>query len=459
MFAWITYPDIAFSGAMQLLLFFSNLLFTFFNYYLITNLILEINEETTQKRRKVLYCLLLAFFINGVIYLIFLVGQLSFNPITYVLVTHPSPLHALFFCVLAIRVLGVSKYRTAIIVVQAYYYTLITNAIGRVLALGLFPQVDGPYNYFADLLGIVAASIAYYLIYRLAKFLISIWQLSIKVSDQMFVKSITWELMLAFFKTLPAYCVIIFLPILLDNQVLAYLFAAFVILLLLIITILSNYKRAMGVAIENRDACIKSLTISIENFSSVKHDFYNILNTYSGYISLGEMNKLAKYHEELLSTTVRVGDELDLNKKMSDNPAFISLLINKLEHAEEIGVFLHVSILSDASDFYIDNIDICRINGGLLDIAIEVAKNSDQKRVTFSLQQKKDGRRLIVITSSSADDFDIASARKTAPLEEDVIISNISKVHKLVGKYANCTLQIVCADREMTSYLELQRTN
>ena len=77
-----------------------------------------------------------------------------------------------------------------------------------------------------------------------------------------------------------------------------------------------------------------------------------------------------RYHASLVSATTHAGSAMELAQKMQENPAVITLLINKLEYAEKKNVRLILSLQCTLENLYIDNMDISRILACLLDNAM-----------------------------------------------------------------------------------------
>lgn len=85
----------------------------------------------------------------------------------------------------------------------------------------------------------------------------------------------------------------------------------------------------------NNNEHITALTNANEDFRSIKHDFNNILQTYSGFLCLNAYDDLQKYHSKVVGTTINTENYLDISARYPENPTFFSLLVSKLEYAKK----------------------------------------------------------------------------------------------------------------------------
>lgn len=174
-------------------------------------------------------------------------------------------------------------------------------------------------------------------------------------------------------------------------------------------------------------------------------------------MALGDLDACRKYHESLLNTTVETGNLFDLSIRFPENPALMSLIIEKRKQAELLGVQMNISITCLVSALTMAELDLCRLVSCLLNNAIEAAAESEQQRVSFSVEQKTDQSKLMIITNScqaplTIDQMFIAglSSKKG---HQGVGLNNVKRI---VEKNSNCTFQIGYYNNEMIAYVELR---
>jgi len=141
---------------------------------------------------------------------------------------------------------------------------------------------------------------------------------------------------------------------------------------------------------------------------------------------------------------------------MPENPAVVSLLINKFKSAENRNVSMRVSLRCDLDNLYISNMDITRILACLLDNAIEAADDSELRKVFVTIESKSKDSKLIIITNSTASEVEpntLLAGGTTKPGHKGI---GLSVVRKTLSKYGNCTFQIKYYDHEFSAYVELK---
>ncbi len=450
--------DFAYTTEMQLILLVLTLLFNLYFGYIMTNIILTLFNEKASFKQKLLFSFMTYILGNiAVPYVIYAInGFQSLGEFTYLLTTIPTPLVSLvcYFC--SIKVLGLSKYRSIYLLIIFYLYGLIQRCTVRFIGLTFFSQAGEPYNYFLDTLAMLAGILFSAICYLLIIHCIRHYSLGVKISERLFVKSIPRLMLSGLGINCLAFWLLLTVPLLFDNNPFVYLLMSVFFLLCLVLRYYRISSQANRLELQNKSEHIQTLIHSIDEFRSLKHDFYNILMTYSGYIEVDDLPALRKYHEELLNTTVQAGDNMELNTKIEQNPAFVSLLVEKQKYAEQLSVHTRYTISSPIEELFIDNMCLCRALACLLDNAVEGASESSEKIMTFSLCKKNNRNILITITNSTRTDIDVNQMlmkdTTTKPGHNGL---GLPLARNILSKFGNCILHFECYNQRFTAYIEI----
>lgn len=201
---------------------------------------------------------------------------------------------------------------------------------------------------------------------------------------------------------------------------------------------------------------LRLLEKTVAEFRAVKHDFYNALHTYEGYLELGDLEALRRYHRSLFDATLRAGDALELSSKLSENPPLVSLLLDKTATAERSGVNMTVSLECDVSDLPIAELDCTRVIACLLDNAIEAAEQTKPRRVSVRAVGGAGGERIITVKNSAQkppEDM-LSPGVSDKPEHEGIGLDNIRCI---MDKYPRCGFDIGYCDGEMTAVIRLRK--
>jgi two-component system sensor histidine kinase AgrC len=140
-----------------------------------------------------------------------------------------------------------------------------------------------------------------------------------------------------------------------------------------------------------------------DDLRAFKHDYMNILATMGGYIQLKDIDKLDKYFKEKILNGMELFKEdenLKLIKKVQSIPVR-GMLYAKLIRAQKAKVDLELCILNDIPLFEMNELDICKIIGILIDNAIEATSDSKEKKLIITMSCKRD--RINICISNSFD--------------------------------------------------------
>lgn len=443
------------SPQMQLILLVATLILTFFTTYLIAEVTLTFCEVKATRRQK---CLIA--FIAGTLlhcfwtYLIYYIGGMQqFSTIQIAVITSPNPFWALVYYYVAVKSFKLSPVRSIKVMSYIYFYWTLDTAIYRILGALFFVQ-GNPYNYLNDILQQLATFIIFYILTYFLKKLIIKYQARLK-----FIESGVFnrkrELTIYFFNTAFMYVCIVIFTIIVPNTIAQNLAITLILVMYLCINLLLDLHRYNKQVISNQSIHISTLIKGSEEIRGIKHDFNNILHTYSGYMELEDYDKLKSYHNTLVETAVRSSITFDLSRRMPENPALVSLLLEKHELAIKKNVKMKLDIKCGIEDFYINSLDFVRIIAFLLDNAIEAAELSADKLVHFTCEPKENASKLIIIANSTPGQIDTNDifryGMSSKPNHTGI---GLNTVKKTLNKYVNSSFQMKYYNGQLSAYLE-----
>ncbi len=454
------FSKFAYSTEMQIILMFFAFFFNFALMYMNANLILRIYGEKTSIKQNALFAFLTGTILQSMlIYVIYFIGgMVSFTKVQHLIITSPSPITALLYCFLGIKILKLSPVRSIELMGHVYLYYIIIHSLNRLAGSVLFVQPDSlHFNYLLDatrhvfnlIIGIIIFSITSRILDKNPQMLVS------KASTFAHPRK---DLVIFILKSCFAYICVVVIPVVVSNLIVANLFIFIILALFFATTLILKFYQHEKADVHNKEAHINSLIKSLDEFRAIRHDFNNILQTYSGYFAVGDLEACKKYHQSFLNTLTNVEDNLNLSRRMEENPTLISLLIDKQARAESMKVHMDISLKCSLSNLPISEIDIGRVAGCLLDNAIEGAYESEQRRVSITVEQRTNKSRLIIITNSTSNSLDvhkILTSGATTKTEHQGI--GLKNVQRILNKYGNCTFQMSSYNNEITAYIELSQ--
>ncbi len=437
---------------MQIVLAAVTFIETFTTMFMISNVIMAVFKVKSSKNQRLLFTfingtLLQTMFVYGVY---FLGGKLSFSPFLYLIVVNVNPLAAMVYYYSALRIFRLSNERSVKLMSYMLIFWAMKVTMGRLLHIIFYIDPGPRYNYLMDAVQQASTLMTFFVFYKLILHILDKTQASLKFSDNMFFNK-RKELIIYFLEALYIFAINVIVPSIVAEQIAANVIVILASLLYAVISICMDIVVYNKQVVGNRDAHIGALFRGMEELRGVKHDFNNILQTYSGYLELKEYEKLERYHASLILATSHTGNIAELSQKIHENPTFVSLLISKIECAEQLGVKLLISAQCCLEDLYIDNADITRIMMYLLDNAIEAASCSVQRKAYLTVENKDHDAKLIIVTNSTPAAFENAPA-----LARESNDTRILKVRDILRKYGNCSFQIECRDQEVSAYVQLR---
>lgn len=468
----IEYPDYAFSTVTQIILFFINCFVTSLSYYWGANIILKIYQKNVIFKKKVLFSVISAIVLN--IFSIYFISFLNGFFITHIRIFDGgrgiiflfikvlSPLSYIFLYYLGIKILGLSNYKSIKIMRLAYVYFLCCYIILSFTGKVFFQNNVDPrgWNYLRDILVISLGTIFIYILYKVVDYLSNKNKLYLDIPDNVIVKDIKRELKKNFLICFVFYISIVLCRhfIILDG--LQYILILSILLVYISISISNDYNNIYKERLINKNEHISVLSKSIDEFRGIKQDFNNILTTYSGYLSIKDYENLEKYHKKMIKTTMLSATRLDISKRISENPSFFALLINKLELSHSKNVNFELALTCDMQNTYIDELDFTRIMAILLDNAIEAAEITETKQVSFSSQIKDDRSKLFIISNDTLNDVNVEKIFTTGfTTKEGHMGQGLAQVRNTLYKYGNSTLNVSYYKNIFTIYIDLKPSN
>lgn len=127
-----------------------------------------------------------------------------------------------------------------------------------------------------------------------------------------------------------------------------------------------------------------------------KHDFNNIIQAIDGYIVLHDMDALQIYFDSLLRECNYINVIESLNARVKENPAILSVILNKFRQAEKNNINMNIEILFDLSIITTQSYMISRMLGILLDNALEACLETEEKVVNIKFFREEDRKRNLI---------------------------------------------------------------
>ncbi len=452
----ITTIDFFISRQMQVILFLVTCATTLLFCYLMTNLILKIYGESVSVKRKLAFALIMGLLLDTFwTYAVYYIGGvITLPPAVYILVTTPNPLFALIIYYCGIKLLRLSPYHSVRVINRVYIYFMATRVLYRFIVFNFFTQTTPRQNFMLDVLSLFCGLVINVVIYIVVLVLLERNSFLIRPAEQVFIPSLPREIVRCFLKTCVAYTFVVVCTILIPDTKI-HLVIIIVLIYGLVIGILMDARKAARVEMCNKEAYIHSLVEMIENFYSVKYDIHNVLQTYEGYISLGDMDGLKNYHQSVMQKTRQANPRVDLAERKEENSPLVSVINEKLDYAEECFVTMILDISCDLG-MYIDSMDICRAVDILLNNAIEAAAQSKLRTVMLLIEQMPDHSKLIVIKNSTLKEINTNKLISNTQKKRHGGAKGLTQIRGILSQYGNCTFQLKAFSHSVTAYIAIK---
>ncbi len=395
--------EIFYTPMMQLVLFFVGVIYYIFIIFISANLIISILETPPKRKNQILK--IIFFYSCASLLLIyslyFINGRKNFSDVFYAVSSIPNPLITIIYYLVSHKMLGFSKIRAIYFMNLVYMYLIFLSSFNLFVRYAFFYQNPiERYNYFKEILFIFASVIIQSVFYITAKIVCKNFHIIVlKYTESVNKKNIAANLIKGFIYSLCLYLFTVLYPILSKSFIAGSLHVVFILLLVLITNLLIRFSNTMKNQLENKDIFIKSLTESADEFAGLRHDFNNILQTYGGYLTIREYDKLKDYHKTVYNKTKFAGEEIELNEKLSRNMDFAELIFVKTNEMNSKEIKFSLSIFCDISYMNIETAVLCYIVSEILDLAIHQAQDSKNKHISLSIKEKPDKSKLVIITA------------------------------------------------------------
>ncbi|WP_242648506.1 sensor histidine kinase [Clostridium novyi] len=147
----------------------------------------------------------------------------------------------------------------------------------------------------------------------------------------------------------------------------------------------------------------------IDDISSFKHDYNNIIFMMNGFLQNNDYVSLKNYFNK---NVFKEKDYYDISKlKKIRNSGIKGLLSAKISQIIKNDIKVNIEIFDIIDNIYMSEFDLCRILGVFLDNALESAKLSSDKFISISFI-KNEGLNITVLNSFANNNIKLNSIFK-----------------------------------------------
>ena len=190
----------------------------------------------------------------------------------------------------------------------------------------------------------------------------------------------------------------------------------------------------------------KTLELLYNNMRAFKHDFFNILTAFGGYIYAKDMDGISQYYDKVLDECNINNNLSTLNPEIINNAAIYNILASKYYKADELGIKIDLKVFIDLNQLKMDIYDFSRILGILLDNSIEAAGKCEEKIIKIEIRDFKQRKcQILTIENTFLDKnidinklFEKGYTSKTKDAENHGI--GLWQVSKMIKKHNNVLL-------------------
>lgn len=158
--------------------------------------------------------------------------------------------------------------------------------------------------------------------------------------------------------------------------------------------------------LENAKLHNKALSTINENIRGFKHDMGNMVQAINGYLSVGNIDGVKAYCQNLLQGFNDVNLLSILSPKIINEPAIYGVVVGKMLYAREKKLNLSLDIGLDVSSINFPSFELSRIIGILLDNAIEAALETEEKKIKLEMVYDESKNADVIIIGNSVSDPD-----------------------------------------------------
>ena len=188
----------------------------------------------------------------------------------------------------------------------------------------------------------------------------------------------------------------------------------------------------------------KSLLFMNDNVRCLKHDLDNIVQTIYGYAVIKDLDGLTGFCSSLVAECKTVNNIAAIHPDKIKNPALYSMLMSKYYYIEDNNIKFDISITSDLSNLNIDDLELIRIIGILMDNAVEACRECKDKKITLDISYNSmDKEKITEITNTYMEkDIDLDKIyEKTYSTKKGNTGLGLWKVKSILNKHKHMKLE------------------
>ncbi len=399
----------AYSRPMGLLLQLTSVATSYIFVLLVVNLALYACGEPIKRRGKQRQVVLQTLLYTAQIFIAYaLSGFDDISDPVLVLLTLPNPLVTAWTYFSATRLLKLPRHKSVIVLRMTGLYAMVVYCLNLLIRRSFFIHAAPRYNYFSDLIGLLVCLALHIGLYHVAKQALRRGNAMNNLADTLSVKTLYRVVGLSYAMLCSVYALLAVCLCYPSYSTYGNVVALVLALLILAIDYVYSRSRAAAAELANKSLHMHGLIGSVERLSAQRQEYDSLLAAYGRQLQAGDLAAVRQFHESLTGKTQLTGEKLRLTRLMRDHPPLVSLLLQKIEYAQQLGVTLTMPVLCQPlAPLYLEPIDLCRVVGTLLDNAIEAAAASLARVVEFSVECKGGNGKLVVITNSTDGEVDI----------------------------------------------------
>ncbi len=422
--------------------------------------------------RKVVKC---AFFI-ALVFLVpmYLIDMLFYYPahytaVTYAILIFDNPLYVIAYFYIIKNVFRYSSTRAVIMLrnqVLLHYIVVLTYMVTFNFLISMGGLTELSFGvYWQDFEAILIMMALLVVCNMIVKRVLRRNKKYIIIPPNYFEKNVTGQILGVIFSIFVMYVIVVVFRIFWFNEirtamslVTGFIYGVLIaaIYLYFLNTLSTLRKKLLEWEMQATSTYISSLLHANQEFRGIKHDFYNVLQGYEGYLSVDDYEGLKQYHKKLFNTTKSAGDFLSVIETLKSRIAVYSLLEAKSKKAADLGVVFSINLVCDITNVVLDDVDLCRVFGIVLDNAIEAASSSDGKQVNISLEKKNDQTIVFIVSNTTASDVDVAKVfNEGFTTKEGHSGIGLTQVMHILNSYEHCGYRASYHENQFTMFLIL----
>ncbi len=304
----------------------------------------------------------------------------------------------------------------------------------------------------SDLLAMISVNLVAFLVWFILKKIISRFKFFLELPYDYPEGDIKREILNSFISVLTIYVILVSVGLLAISEYRISMKVDKVILFGLLFLMFS-YRlldqfwkqriRIMEWQTKTTNAYVGSLIQAANDFRGIKHDFYNILQTYDGYLATDDIKGMKEYHKRLVQITKKVGSTLEITEAFSARKAVYSLFDIKADRAENLGVQFQTRQVELLCDVDMNDLDLCRILSNLLDNAIEAAMGSKERRMQLSCKKESDSYIMVEVENSTFEEVNVHQVLQSGfTTKEKHSGQGLYIVYQIINTYPECSIRI-----------------